>query len=59
MEKRIYTCDRETWTHIEYVESLAEGMELIRKYEEEDRKNDCYEPDFYDVVVEGEGSLLY
>lgn len=40
--------ESEDW--IECVPSLFEGWELIKKFEEEDKKDGTYEQDFYDVV---------
>lgn len=47
---KLFTSDRETGTRIEEVSSVEEGKALIAGYEDEDKANGTYEPDFYDVV---------
>ena len=54
----LYTADKETGTLIERVETIDQGMELIREYEEEDKKDGTYTPDFYDIVNEDRLSVL-
>lgn len=54
---KLYTADRETGTFIDEVSSYREGLELIRKYEETDRQDGTYSPDFYDVVDENHCSV--
>ena len=46
----LYTADKETGTFIEKVENIDQGMELIQEYEEEDKSDGTYTPNFYDVV---------
>lgn len=58
-DMKMYVADKETGTFIEEVKSVAEGKELIRRYEEEDEKNGCYKPNYYDVVDENHFTLLY
>mgnify|MGYP006872994381 CR=1 FL=1 len=55
---KLYTADRETGTFIQEINSIEEGLELIREYEEGD-KEDGYEPNnFYDIVNEYHESVL-
>ena len=42
--------DREAGNVIERVASIEEGEALIAEYEEADRKDGTYTPDFYEVV---------
>lgn len=44
--------DREAGNVIECVSSIEEGEALIEEYEEEDRKDGTFTPDFYEVVKE-------
>lgn len=55
---KLYTADRETGTFIEEVKSVDEGKELISEYEFQDRVNDVYEDNFYDIVDENHNSVL-
>ena len=55
----MYTADKETGTFIDTVKSLDEGLILIAEYEREDKEDGIYTPDFYDVVDEEHGSVLY
>jgi hypothetical protein len=54
----LYTAVRETGDLIEKVNSITHGRELIEQYEEDDRRNGDYEPDFYDIVDENHFSVL-
>jgi len=54
----LYTADKETGTFIEKVESIDQGLKMIAVYEWEDKVNDCYEPDFYNIVDENHCSVL-
>lgn len=49
---KLYTACRETGDFIEKVNSIQEGKELIKKYEEIDRNEDSYEDNFYAIVNE-------
>lgn len=49
---KMYTAQRENGWKIEEVESLVEGMELIKQYEEQDKHEGTYEEDYYEVVNE-------
>lgn len=49
---KLYTACRETGDFIEEVNSIQEGKELIKKYEEIDRNEDSYEDNFYAIVDE-------
>ena len=48
----IYTADRETGTFIDECESIEEAQNKIAEYEESDKADGTYEPDFYDIVDE-------
>lgn len=54
----LYTADKETGTFIEKVETIDQGLDLIREYEEEDKNDGTYTPDFYDIVNERHMSVL-
>lgn len=45
-----YTADREAGNIIEGFTTLEEAEKAIAAYEEEDKKDNIYEPDFYDIV---------
>mgnify|MGYP003293635043 CR=1 FL=1 len=47
----IYICCRENGDIIEEAETMAEAKEIVSRYEDEDKKNDCYEPNFYDIIM--------
>lgn len=51
--KKLYVADRQTGTTIEEITSVEVGIELIKGYEEMDKANDCYEENFYEVVMDG------
>lgn len=53
----IYVANRETGDKIEAVRDRAEGMERIRAFEEQDKAEGIYEPNFYDVI-DGDGTSL-
>lgn len=55
---KIYTANRETGSFIEEAESIDMAKAMIRFYEDEDKKNDVFEPNFYDVVNENHESLI-
>lgn len=48
--KKIYTADKETGTFIEECKSIEEARELIAQYEEQDKINDVFSENFYDIV---------
>lgn len=52
-----YTADRETGTLIEGFKTLDDARKAIARYEDEDRADDIYTPDFYDVVDEDHISI--
>lgn len=55
---KLYTADKETGTFLQEVDSIEEGLELIKEYEETD-KEDGYEPsNYYDIVNENHESVL-
>lgn len=54
---KLYTADRKTGTIIEEVKSVEAGIELIKEYEEDDKNNDWYEPDYYEIVTENNGRV--
>lgn len=49
---KIYTADKETGTFIDECKDIHEAKKLIQQYEEEDRKENIYTADFYDIVNE-------
>lgn len=56
--KKMYTADKETGTFIDEVKSIEEGLNLIEKYESDDKAEGIYKENFYDVVDEEHCSLL-
>lgn len=57
MEK-IYVADREAGNFIVEVESIKQGLQIIKEYEEQDKKDKFYTPNFYDIVNEDHISLI-
>lgn len=55
---KIFTADREAGNKIEEFSSIEEAQKTIIAYEEEDKKDGTYTPDFYDVVNENCESLI-
>lgn len=55
---KLYVCCKETGDKIERVASVEVGLELIKEYEEEDKKEGNYVEDFYDIVDEDYNSIL-
>lgn len=55
--RKIYTADKETGTFIDSFETLEEAEKAIAKYEEDDKLNDIYEENFYDIVDENHCSI--
>ena len=53
-----YVTDKETGTIIENVETINEGKKLIHQFEESDKAEGIYEPDFYDVVDDDRCSVI-
>lgn len=49
---KYYVADRETGNFMEEVKNINEGIEIIKQFEEEDKANDCYEENYYEVVDE-------
>lgn len=49
---KIYTADKETGTFIEECKSIQEAKKLIQQYEKEDKKENIYTANFYDIVNE-------
>ena len=58
-EKKFIVQDKETGTVIEKVESLELAKELIKKYEDEDKKNEIYEEDFYEIYDKNLDSVVF
>lgn len=54
---KIFTADRECGNIIDRFETIEDAMKAIKSYEEEDKRNGDYTPDFYDVVDENNCSL--
>lgn len=52
MTKTVWTRDREAGNKIESFATENEAYEAITRYEEEDRENGDYTPDFYEVYIE-------
>ena len=50
--KDLFVAARETGEFIEAVQTVDEGIELIRRFEEEDKADGTYTQDFYDIVDE-------
>ena len=55
---KIYTADREAGNKIEEFSTIEEAKEAIAAYEEEDRKDGTYTPNFYDIVNENCESII-
>ena len=56
--KKLFVANRETGDFIEEIASIEEGKQIIAQYEENDKKDDIYEPNFYDIVDEDHSSVL-
>lgn len=56
--KKIYTADRETGTFIDEFETVEDAKLAIMEYEEYEKEEGVYEPDFYDIVDENHVSLI-
>lgn len=54
-----YTADRETGTFIDEFETVGDALEAIHQYEEDDKAEGVYVPEFYDVVDENRNSYIY
>lgn len=51
MKTKIFVVrDREAGNIIDYVASKEEGLKLIQEYEQADRAEDIYEPNFYELA---------
>ena len=50
--KKYYTADKETGAFIQAYNSISLCLQAIEDYEEADREEGTYEPDFYDIVDE-------
>lgn len=55
---KIYTANRETGDIIEEAETIDMAKAMIQFYEDEDKRNDVFESNFYDVVNENHESLI-
>lgn len=55
---KIYTADREAGNKIEEFNTIEEAKKAIIAYEEEDKRDGTYTPDFYDVVNENCESII-
>lgn len=49
---KFYTSDREAGNRIEIFNTVEEAREAIKRYEEEDKLNKCFSPDFYAIEDE-------
>lgn len=54
---KIFTADREAGNIIEQFETIEDAIKAIKAYEEKDKKNGDYTPDFYDIMDENNCSL--
>lgn len=54
---KYWTAERETGEFIDGFNSIDEAAEEISRYEEDDRKEGTYTPDFYDIVNEDHDSV--
>lgn len=54
---KIYVADSETGTFIEEVKNIESGLKKIKEFEESDKEDGIYEPDFYELVDEDHCSL--
>lgn len=50
--RQMWTADREAGNLIEPISSYTEGVELIRQYEEADKADGSFTPDFYEIEYE-------
>lgn len=55
---KVYTADRETGTFIDEFETVEDAKAAIEEYEEYEKEEGVYEPDFYDIVDENHCSLI-
>ena len=53
----MWVADRCTGSFIEKVDSIAAGMAIIKQFEDEDRANGDYTPDFYEIVDQDHCSI--
>lgn len=56
---KLYVADKETGTFIEEVKTIEEGLRLIKKFEKEDKENEEYTEDFYNIVDENHITVEY
>lgn len=54
---KYYVADKEAGNLIEYADTIQEAESIIEAYEEADRKECSYTPDFYDIVDENRHSV--
>lgn len=57
MNKKLFVADRETGTFMEEVKTIEEGLKVIAGFEKEDKENDCYSENFYNIVDEEHSSV--
>lgn len=57
--KRFIVRDRQTGVWIESFNSLLEAKKCIEQFETEDKVNEIYEPDFYEVYDSELGQIVY
>ena len=55
--EKIFVADKETGTFITEVETVDEGFDKIKEFEEMDKAEGNYTPDFYDIVDEEHVSI--
>lgn len=56
---KIYVADRETGTFIEEVKTIADGKKLIEKFEDIDRNENTFTPNFYNLVNEYHETIYF
>lgn len=55
---KYYTADKEAGNKIEMFNSIEEAEKAIISYEEEDRREGTYTPNFYDIIDENSVSVI-
>ena len=55
---KVFVACKETGDFITEVSSVQEGIELIKEYEKQDKSENIFAPDFYDVVNNDHVSML-
>ena len=50
MKKIFIIQQRETGSHIAYLDTMHQAEKQLEAYEEQDKKDGTYEPDFYEIT---------